>query len=229
MRVLAQREAPINSSGDRAWRATPVPTSSAVADWIDRQLKARDITDERALAAMEAVPRAEFVPEAHRREATDDGPLPIGFGQTISQPYIVAWMTQELDVRPGLKVLEIGTGSGYQTAILAELGADVYSLEIIPELSARARETLDRLGYGPRVHLRVGSGYDGWADIAPFDRILLTAAPPEIPARLVDQLADPGILVAPVGTDWQNIVIVQKERGRTTRRESIAVRFVPMK
>ncbi len=197
--------------------------------WIDRQLRHRDITDERVLAAMAAVPRAEFVPETHRHQATDDGPLPIGFGQTISQPYIVAWMTQELDVRPGMKVLEVGTGSGYQTAMLAELGAEVYSLEIIPELSARAQETLNRLGYGDRVHLRVASGYDGWAEVAPFDRILLTAAPPEIPARLVDQLADPAILVAPVGTDWQVIVIVRRAHGSVTRRESIAVRFVPMK
>ena len=178
---------------------------------------------------MAAVPRTEFVLEEYRREATEDSPLPIGFGQTISQPYIVAWMTQELDVHPGHRVLEIGTGSGYQTAILAELGTEVYSLEIIPELSARAQETLNRLAYGPRVHLRVASGYDGWTDAAPFDRILLTAAPPEVPARLIEQLADPGILVAPVGTDWQNIVIIRRDGGKLTRQESIAVRFVPMK
>ena len=197
--------------------------------WIDRQLRNRDISDERVLAAMASVPRAEFVPAARRHEATDDTPLPIGHGQTISQPYIVAWMTQELDVPPGARVLEIGTGSGYQTAILAELGADVYSLELIPELADQARATLERLGYGPRVHLRIGSGYEGWPDAAPFDRILLTASPPELPAVLIDQLRDPGRLVAPVGTDWQRIVIVDKVDGRIRQRESIPVRFVPMK
>ena len=197
--------------------------------WIDRQLRNRDITDERVLAAMAAVPRAEFVPAALRHEATDDTPLPIGHGQTISQPYIVAWMTQELDVQPGARVLEIGTGSGYQTAILAELGADVYSLELIPELADQARATLERLGYGARVHLRTGSGYGGWPEAVPFDRILLTASPPELPAVLIDQLGDPGRLVAPVGTDWQRIVIVDKADGRTRQRESIPVRFVPMK
>ena len=198
--------------------------------WIDRQLKSRDITDERVLAAMAAVPRAQFVPAASQHEATEDTPLPIGHGQTISQPYIVAWMTQELDVQPGARVLEIGTGSGYQTAILAELGAEVYSLELIPELAEQARETLERLRYtAPRVQLRIGSGYGGWPEAAPFDRILLTASPPELPAVLINQLRDPGRLVAPVGTDWQRIVIADKVNGRTHLRESIPVRFVPMK
>jgi protein-L-isoaspartate(D-aspartate) O-methyltransferase len=197
--------------------------------WIDRQLRARDITDERVLAAMAAVPRAEFVPAGHRHAATEDSPLPIGFGQTISQPYIVAWMTQELDVQPGARVLEIGTGSGYQTAILAELGAEVFSLEIVPELAAQARATLERLGYAERVHLRTGSGYVGWPDASPFDRIILTASPPELPQLLSDQLADPGRLVAPVGTDWQHIVTIEKKDGTISQRSSIPVRFVPMK
>ena len=197
--------------------------------WIDLQLRRRDITDERVIAAMTAVPRAEFVPESSRHEATDDTPLPIGHGQTISQPYIVAWMTQTLEVGPGTRVLEVGTGSGYQTAILAELGAEVYSIEIVAPLAEQARATLERLGYAARVHLRVGSGYDGWPDAAPFDRILLTAAPPQIPEALIAQLGDPGRLVAPVGVEWQIIVIVDKRDGRTTRRESIAVRFVPMR
>ena len=178
---------------------------------------------------MAAVPRAEFVPAEHRHEATDDHPLPIGAGQTISQPYIVAWMTQELGVGHGMRVLEIGTGSGYQTAILLELGAEVFSLELVPELAAQALETLTRLGYTSRLHLRTGSGYGGWPDAAPFDRILLTASPPELPQTLVDQLADPGRLVAPVGTDWQQIVVVDKRDGVIRRRETIAVRFVPMK
>jgi protein-L-isoaspartate(D-aspartate) O-methyltransferase len=197
--------------------------------WIDLQLRRRDITDERVIAAMSAVPRAEFVPAEYRRDATEDSPLPIGHGQTISQPYIVAWMTQTLDVGPGTRVLEVGTGSGYQTAVLAEFGADVYSIEIVAPLAEQARATLERLGYATRVHLRVGSGYDGWPEAAPFDRILLTAAPPEIPEALIAELGDPGRLVAPVGVEWQFIVIVDKRDGRVTRRESIGVRFVPMR
>jgi protein-L-isoaspartate(D-aspartate) O-methyltransferase len=191
-------------------------------------LRRRDITDPRVLAAMAAVPRAEFVPEAYRDEAQADHPLPIGGGQTISQPYIVAWMTQELGVVADQKVLEVGTGSGYQTAILAELGADVYSIEILETLATRARETLERLGYAD-LHLRVGSGYDGWPDAAPFDRIVLTAAPAEIPTALTDQLADGGRLLAPVGTDWQVMVAIDKRGETLRRRESLPVRFVPMK
>ena len=197
--------------------------------WIDRQLKSRDITDERVLAVMARVPRAEFVPAAYRHDATEDTPLPIGFGQTISQPYIVAWMTQTLDVQPGVRVLEIGTGSGYQTAILAELGAEVFSIELVPELASQARATLDRLGSGDRVRLRTGSGYAGWPDQAPFDRMLLTAAPPEIPTALTDQLDDPGKLVAPIGTEFQHIVVIEKRDGRLSRQDSIPVRFVPMR
>jgi protein-L-isoaspartate(D-aspartate) O-methyltransferase len=193
------------------------------------RLLSRDITNPRVLAAMAAVPREAFVPPEHQYEALADRLVPIGHGQTISQPYIVAWMTQALEVAPGHRVLEIGTGCGYQTAILAELGADIWSLEIIPELSARARETLDRLGLGARVRLRVGSGYDGWPDAAPFDRILLTAAPPDVPAILVDELADAGRLVAPVGVDSQVIVTIDRRGETITRREGLAVRFVEMK
>jgi len=191
-------------------------------------LRGRDITDERVLAAMAAVPRVDFVPEAYRRDATADHPLPIGEGQTISQPYIVAWMTQQLDVASGQKVLEIGTGSGYQTAILAELGAEVYSMELSPVLARRARETLTRLGYAD-LHLRTGSGYDGWPDAAPFDRIVLTAAPPEIPTVLTEELADEGRLLAPVGIEWQVIVIIDRKGDALVRRTSLPVRFVPMR
>ncbi len=195
--------------------------------WIDRQLRARDITDERVLAAMAAVPRHEFVPAEYVREAYEDTPLPIGFGQTISQPYIVAWMTQELGVGAGDRVLEIGTGSGYQTAVLAALGAEVFSLEIVPELSKRAAEVLARPGYD-RIHLRVGSGYDGWRDAAPFERILATAAPPVLPPVLTEQLADGGRLIAPVGDDDQIIVIVERHGDELRTRRSIPVRFVRM-
>jgi protein-L-isoaspartate(D-aspartate) O-methyltransferase len=176
---------------------------------------------------MAAVPREAFVPTELRHEATADRPLPIGFGQTISQPYIVAWMTQELDVAPGARVLEIGTGSGYQSAILAELGAEVFSLEIVPELADRARHALASLGY-TRVHMRVGSGYDGWAEEAPFDRILLTASPALMPQTLVDQLADRGRLVGPVGVDAQVLVRIERHGDQITRSETLPVLFVPM-
>lgn len=195
--------------------------------WIDRQLRARDIVDARVLAAMAAVPREEFVPFSSRDHAYDDRPLSIGFGQTISQPYIVAWMTQALGAEPGMRVLEVGAGCGYQTAVLAELGAEVFSLEIVPELAQEAAATLARLGY-TRVLVRHGSGYEGWPDQAPFDRILLTAAPLEIPQALIDELADGGRLVAPVGTTDQVIVIIERHGETVTRRETIGVRFVPM-
>jgi protein-L-isoaspartate(D-aspartate) O-methyltransferase len=196
--------------------------------WIDRQLRARDITDARVIEAMARVRRDAFVPQEYADEAYADSPLPIGFGQTISQPYVVAWMTQALDVQPGLRVLEVGTGSGYQTAILAELGGRVWSVEIVPELATRARAALEAQGYG-HVQLRVGSGYEGWPEAAPFDRIILTAAPPEIPQPLVDQLADAGRLIAPVGTsDLQVLVVMERSGDRVTRRDAIPVRFVPM-
>jgi protein-L-isoaspartate(D-aspartate) O-methyltransferase len=193
------------------------------------RLRRRGILDERVLVAMARVPRDAFVPEAVRREATADTPLPIGLGQTISQPYLVAWMTQELNVWPGARTLEIGTGSGYQTAILAEVGAEVWSIELEAELAAKATQTLEALGYADRVHLRVGNGYEGWPDAAPFDRIVLTAAPPALPQTLLDQLAEGGRLVAPVGSDWQIIVIADRQEGIIRIRESIPVRFVPMR
>jgi protein-L-isoaspartate(D-aspartate) O-methyltransferase len=174
------------------------------------------------------VPRAAFVPESARHDADLDTPLAIGWGQTISQPSLVAWMTQELAVQPGHRVLEIGTGSGYQTALLLEMGADVWSLERIPELAERARATLAELGYRDRLHLRTGSGYAGWPEASPFDRIILTAAPAEVPAALIDQLADPGRLVGPTGVDVQVITTVDKRDGQIVVRPSVSVRFVPM-
>jgi len=191
------------------------------------QLRARDVGDERVLAAVSRVERHRFIPEDARSESYEDHPVPIGYGQTISQPYIVGFMTQALDVEPQHRVLEIGTGCGYQTAVLAELAREVFSIEVVPELAAHARETLTDLGYA-KVHLRVGDGYDGWPEEAPFDRILGAAAPREIPPVLVDQLADAGILVMPVG-DWhQEIRVIQKRGGQVQSRDVLPVRFVPM-
>ena len=191
-------------------------------------LRSRGITDTRVLTAMARVPREAFVLPEDVGDAAADSPLAIGFGQTISQPFIVAWMTQELRVEPGARVLEIGTGSGYQTAILAELGAEVFSLEIVPELSARAAAVLTQLGYA-NVHLRVASGYQGWAERAPFDRIIATAAPPAMPRALIDQLADRGRIVAPNGDADQVIVIVDRHGTEYETREALPVRFVPMR
>ena len=194
---------------------------------IAEQLRARDVRDERVLEAIGRVERHLFVPEDARPDAYEDHPVPIGHGQTISQPYIVGFMTQALDVRPEHRVLEIGTGCGYQTAVLAELAREVFSIEVVPELASRARATLGELGYA-NVHIRVGDGYDGWPEHAPFDRILAAAAPREIPPMLVEQLAGDGVLVLPVG-DWhQEIKVIQKRAGDVQSRDVLPVRFVPM-
>ena len=199
----------------------------ARARMVADQIRARGMRDPRVLSAVTRVPRELFLPEAKRDEAYEDRPVPIGFGQTISQPYIVGFMTQALAVAPGHRVLEIGTGCGYQTAVLAELARDVYSIEVVPELAERARATLSELGY-TNVHLRTGDGYDGWPEEAPFDRILGAAAPREVPPVLVDQLAADGILVLPVG-DWhQEIKVIQKRGGQVQSRDVLPVRFVPM-
>ena len=179
---------------------------------VRQQIEARGVRDPRVVQAMRAVPREQFVPAEVRRHATADSPLPIGHGQTISQPYIVAYMTELLGLERSHRVLEIGTGSGYQTAVLAELCDRVYSVEIVPELAQAAEKTLRSLGYdGPRI--RTGDGYQGWPDHAPYDRIIVTAAPPELPQDLIDQLAPEGRLVAPVGAnpDAQRIVLVSKD------------------
>ncbi|HVK74342.1 MAG TPA: protein-L-isoaspartate(D-aspartate) O-methyltransferase [Kofleriaceae bacterium] len=192
------------------------------------QLEARDVRDPRVLAAMAAVPRHAFVPPELLDQAYDDAPLPIGRGQTISQPYVVAAMTELAAIAPDARVLEIGTGCGYQTAVLAELAAEVYSIEIVPELAEQATATLDRLGYD-HVHVRVGDGYAGWLDAAPFDAILVTAAPPAIPDALLHQLAIGGRLVIPVGTVEQELELITRVgEDRWTERTIFPVRFVPM-
>jgi len=194
---------------------------------IDTQLKARDIRSTTVLNAMARVPRHLFVPDDVRLFAYDDRPLPIGLGQTISQPYIVAYMTEALDLQPGHTVLEIGTGSGYQAAVLAEIVKQVYTIEIIPDLAARAGQALAQAGYR-NVEVRSGNGYRGWPERAPFPRIVVTAAPPEIPQALIDQLAVGGIMVVPVGTSYQEIVIITKASSGVTQKKTIPVRFVPM-
>ena len=197
-------------------------------DMVERQIRQRGVTHPRVLAAMRSVPRERFLPPELVARAYDDGPLAIGFGQTISQPYIVAYMTEALDVSPTHRVLEIGTGSGYQAAVLGEIAREVYTIEIVPELARRAEATLRALGR-TNVRVRAGDGYAGWPDQAPFDRIIVTAAPEEIPRPLIDQLAPGGRLVIPVGaqgeTQW--MTIVEKTGSGVVQRRTIPVQFVP--
>ncbi len=177
---------------------------------------------------MDKVPRHEFVPEQLRPLAYDDGPLPIGHGQTISQPYIVAFMTERLEPRPGDRVLEIGTGSGYQAAVLAELVAEVYTIEIIEPLARHAEADLQRLGY-KNVKVRAGDGYKGWPDAAPFDAIIVTCAPEKVPQPLIDQLKDGGRMIIPVGEMGnQELVLLTKKGKQLEKRAVLSVRFVPM-
>ncbi len=205
-------------------------TSNPDAERMVRlQIQNRDITDARLLEAMRTVPRHAFVPPGSRVSAYGDYPVPIGHGQTISQPYMVAFMTQLLCLRGREKVLEVGTGSGYQTAVLAALAAHVCTVERIPELAAAAEKTLRELGV-TNVSFRTGDGGDGWAEEAPFDCVIITAAAPAVPAALRAQLADNGVMVLPVG-DWrrsQTIVTVRRTGGSFISQESIGCRFVPL-
>jgi len=207
--------------------ATSNQENTAAARMVDQQLRPSDIRDPRVLAVMREVPRHRFVPSELAARAYDDTPLPIGYGQTISQPYIVAYMTQALELRPEHRVLEVGTGSGYQAAVLARIAKEVYTIEIVPELAARAAATLRELGYG-NVHVREGDGYAGWPERAPFDRIMVTAAPDHVPQPLVDQLAMGGRLVIPVGDVRQQMAILTKTKDGVVERRTIAVRFVPL-
>lgn len=194
---------------------------------VAEQIRARGVRDERVLNALERVPRESFIPDDLRHEAHRDCPVPIGHGQTISQPYIVGYMTEALRLEPQHRVLEIGTGCGYQTAVLAELAAEVYSIELIPELSERARQTIARMGYR-HVTIRTGDGYHGWPEHAPFDRIIGAAAAPDVPTALIEQLADGGLLVMPVGVSYQELRVVQKRGTTTETLDTLPVRFVPM-
>lgn len=195
---------------------------------VKEQISARGIKDERVIDVMNRVPRHIFVEKTYYHQAYNDYPLPIGYGQTISQPYMVAMMTELLELKSDEKVLEIGTGSGYQTAILASLCAKVYSIERIAELTKRARTTLDSLGF-QNVNLMVGDGSIGWPDYSPYDGIIVTAGAPEIPNALIEQLAENGRLVIPVGDEFSQVLnLVRKHKGRIYRKEFFGCTFVPL-
>ena len=213
-------EPALPQSKDSAWAAER-------RAMVQQQLASRDIRDPRVLAAMGRVPRHLFIPEKQRAWAYQDHPVPIGLEQTISQPYIVAYMTQMLQLKKSDRVLEIGTGSGYQTAILGELAGEVDSIEIVPELGARAKKLLDQLGYR-NIHVRVGDGYQGWPAKAPFAAIMVTAAPPKIPQPLLDQLAVGGRMIVPVGNLRQELVLIHRTENGYQRKNVLPVRFVPM-
>jgi protein-L-isoaspartate(D-aspartate) O-methyltransferase len=186
------------------------------------------VTDPRVIQAMRDVPRHEFVPACETEEAYEDHPLPIGHGQTISQPSLVAWMTQALQPKPTDRILEIGSGSGYQAAILSRLAGEIYSIEIVPELAESARHNLARIGI-TNVHVRHGDGYFGWPEAAPFDGIIVTCCPNDIPPPLIEQLRDGGRVVIPVGqTFGQNLLVLEKEGPRLRELRTLPVRFVPM-
>lgn len=217
--------------------ATPQPASDledeaytqARLDLVDRYIQGAGIKDENILEALRTVPRHRFVPFDYVEQAYEDHALPIGYGQTISQPYIVAWMTELLELKPGEKVLEIGTGSGYQAAVLAELGyVQVYTIEIVPELADGASELLRELGYS-EVHAKQGDGYYGWPEYAPFDAIIVTAAPDHLPPPLVDQLADGGRIVIPIGPPgwYQSLWKFTDVQGELKAYNMGGVAFVP--
>jgi protein-L-isoaspartate(D-aspartate) O-methyltransferase len=210
-------------------KATPASDFAAQREhMVAQQLVTRGIKDARVLAAMKKVPREEFVSPDSRAVSYEDGPLPIGHDQTISQPYVVAFMTEQLRPQPADRVLEVGTGSGYQAAILAELVSDVYSIEIVEPLAKSAEATLQRLGY-KNIHLKVGDGYKGWPEAAPFDAIIVTCAPDKVPQSLVQQLKDGGRMVIPVGDRFaQQLYLLEKKNGQLKQSATLPVRFVPM-
>jgi protein-L-isoaspartate(D-aspartate) O-methyltransferase len=198
-------------------------------DMVRQQIMARGVEDPVVLEAMRKVPRHLFVPEKYRAFSYRDHPLPIGQGQTISQPYVVAFMTEALDLEPSDKVLEIGTGSGYQAAVLGEIVEEVYTIEIIEKLGKKARKTLETLGY-KHIHVKIGDGYKGWPEMAPFDAIIVTCAPEQIPKALIEQLNEGGRMIIPVGRVGaiQRLVRAVKKKGKLETKEVMPVRFVPM-
>jgi protein-L-isoaspartate(D-aspartate) O-methyltransferase len=225
--VLLSVPHPLGSLDRARQDRNPAQYTRERVSMVTEQLQQRGISDARVLDVMRTVPRHLFVPESVRPLAYADRPLPIGRGQTISQPFIVAYMTDALGVARTHRVLEIGTGSGYQAAVLAHLAREVYSVEIVPELARRASALLDSLGYS-NVYIREGDGYAGWPEHAPFDRIIVTAAPEQVPQTLVDQLANEGRLVIPLGTSEQWLTLIEKTTNGVTQRRTIPVRFVPL-
>jgi protein-L-isoaspartate(D-aspartate) O-methyltransferase len=196
-------------------------------EMVATQIASRGVHDAKTLAAMRKVPRHLFVPASSVGQAYDDYPLPIGHGQTISQPYIVGFMTEALGLVGGESVLEVGTGSGYQSAVLAEIAATVHTVEIVAPLADEAAALLKRLGYA-NVEVRAGDGYQGWPEVAPFDAIIVTAAAPRVPEPLKQQLKDGGRLILPVGDEWQELVVVTRRGDRFEEKRVLPVRFVPM-
>ncbi len=194
---------------------------------VEKQIKARGIKDHRVLEALSSVPRHLFVPDHLKEDAYGDEPLPIGSGQTISQPYIVAYMTEQLSLKTSDRVLEVGTGSGYQAAVLAELVDTVYTIEILPELSQQAQRVIAELGY-QNIEFKIGNGFYGWPEKAPFDAIIVTAAPEKIPDPLVEQLKVGGQLIIPVGDFFQELYLLVKEKKGIRKERKLPVRFVPL-
>jgi protein-L-isoaspartate(D-aspartate) O-methyltransferase len=194
---------------------------------VENQIIARGISDEKVIQAMSKAERHLFVPENLRSYAYDDEPLPIGDGQTISQPYIVAYMTEALELKGGERVLEIGTGSGYQTAVLAEIVKEVCTVEIVESLSRRAQDLLHNLGY-ENIRFKIGDGTFGWKDYAPYDAVMVTAAPPAVPRSLQDQLINRGRMIIPVGAGFQELVLITRENKNFRKKKLLPVRFVPL-
>lgn len=210
----------ISQENETWWKST-------VNEMVDSQIVSRGVTDPRVIEVIKNTPRHLFVPKEIEKFAYSDGPLPIGHGQTISQPYIVALMTELLGLKGKEKVLEIGTGSGYQAAIISKLAKECYTIEIVEALAESAKDTLKKLGY-KNIHVRAGDGYKGWKEHAPFDAIIITAAPEEVPEELIKQLKIGGRMVLPVGTDYQELVLIKKLKDKIEKEVIIPVRFVPM-
>jgi len=233
--VLITGCAPAHTPTSSPAAVTESPVTATVAVYAERRetmvkrtIEARGVSDPEVLSAMRAVPRHRFVSQEYEDQAYEDHPLPIGYGQTISQPYIVAWMTELLELEPGDRVLEIGTGSGYQAAVLAELeDIEVYTIEIVPELAEQAKARLEAVGYTD-IQAKQGDGYHGWPEHAPYDAAYLTCAAPEIPEAIVEQLRVGGRLIAPIGTGRQTLVRAEKAENGLDRERHGAVRFVRM-
>lgn len=227
---LIQAQLLILGCGDdtKADRAMADPGRQSERDrMVDRQIVARGIKDPAVISAMRRTPRHLFIPDPYSRLAYADGPLPIGYGQTISQPYLVAFMTEALDLQGDEKVLEIGTGSGYQAAVLADIAPKVFTIEIVEPLAKRAADRLAELGY-KNVKVRTGDGYQGWPEEAPFDAVIVTAALDHVPQPLLAQLTVGGRLILPVGKDFQSLFLIQRTKDGYERSELLPVRFVPM-